>query len=452
MADVPKFTTPPPIGGNFTVAHLDDAWLEEASDYQTDIMSGAPVGQSKQTGTLDNIVRLFDDRYETLARIMRQECGFVESHQIAYVKRHKHEFTGWNAECNLIVMISDLGTTKKGNKRINVEDPSGEITIFAPQKNPMCASLLRDDVIGVTGSFLKDTDIFWVKRIQYPEVLMSHQNRGGEDYDPVSIAFASDQHMGSIEFMEPEWDKMMEWLNSGHPLAKNIKYFVFTGDVVEGVGVYPGQEKNLGPNSEHHHTYSTDMLNVYDQYEFFARKLDMLPDHINPIIIPGNHDAVRPAEPQPVLEERIQKMFNDATFIGNPMRAQLSGIDVLAYHGKGVDDMVPVMKHVTYEAPAEAMKEMLKKRHLAPIWGERNALSPEEEDQMVIRDVPDLFVTGHTHAHQVEWFRGLPLIVSSTFQNETDFMNMLGYKAKKCLLTVYNIRNRETKVIPFGEA
>ena len=97
------------------------------------------------------------------------------------------------------------------------------------------------------------------------------------------------------------------------------------------------------------------------------------------------------------------------------------------------------------------MKEMLKKRHLAPIWGERNALSPEEEDQMVIRDVPDVFVTGHTHAHQVEWFRGLPLIVSSTFQNETDFMNMLGYKAKKCLLTVYNIRNRETKVIPFGE-
>jgi len=121
----------------------------------------------------------------------------------------------------------------------------------------------------------------------------------------------------------------------------------------------------------------------------------------------------------------------------------------LSYHGKGIDDIVPRMEHVTYEAPAEAMKLMLQKRHLAPMWGERNALSPEEEDQMVIHDVPDLFVTGHTHAHQVEWHRGMPLIVSSTFQDETDFMNMLGYRAKKCLLTVYNIQNRETRVVPF---
>ena len=41
---------------------------------------------------------------------------------------------------------------------------------------------------------------------------------------------------------------------------------------------------------------------------------------------------------------------------------------MLSYHGKGIDDMVPRMAHVTYEAPAEAMKEMLRKRHLAPMW------------------------------------------------------------------------------------
>jgi DNA polymerase II small subunit len=109
------------------------------------------------------------------------------------------------------------------------------------------------------------------------------------------------------------------------------------------------------------------------------------------------------------------------------------------------------MAHVTYQKPAEAMKEMLKKRHLAPMWGERNALSPEEEDQMVIGSVPDLFVTGHTHAHQCEWYRGVPLVVSSTFQNETGFMKMLGYKPKKGFLSVYNIQNREMRVISFAE-
>jgi len=112
---------------------------------------------------------------------------------------------------------------------------------------------------------------------------------------------------------------------------------------------------------------------------------------------------------------------------------------------------VPRMAHVTYERPAEAMKEMLKKRHLAPMWGERNALSPEEEDQMIIRDAPDIFVTGHTHAHQMEWYRGIPLIVSSTFQGETDFMQMLGYKPKMGILSVYNIQNREMKAFNFHD-
>jgi DNA polymerase II small subunit len=113
--------------------------------------------------------------------------------------------------------------------------------------------------------------------------------------------------------------------------------------------------------------------------------------------------------------------------------------------------MVPRMNHVTYEAPAEAMKEMLKKRHLAPMWGERNALSPEEHDQMVIRDIPDLFVTGHTHAHQVEWYRGTPLVVSSTMQGQSDFMRMMGYQPKIGYLTAYNIQNRQFRIISFNE-
>ena len=94
---------------------------------------------------------------------------------------------------------------------------------------------------------------------------------------------------------------------------------------------------------------------------------------------------------------------------------------------------------------------MLKKRHLAPMWGERNALSPEEEDQMVIRTPPDLFVTGHTHAHTVEWHRGIPLVVSSPFQGDTDFMNMLGYQPKKGYLTHYTVQNRETRVKCFAD-
>ena len=78
------------------------------------------------------------------------------------------------------------------------------------------------------------------------------------------------------------------------------------------------------------------------------------------------------------------KDYSNTIHTGNPGRVNLSVIDLLTYHGKSLDDMIPMMSHVTYENPIEGMKEMLRKRHLAPAWGLRNALSPEEEDQMVI--------------------------------------------------------------------
>ncbi len=437
-------------------AHLD-SWKHRADDYPDEIGRSAPVGQSEASGKLENIVNMFQDRYDKLHKILRRQCGFVETTTIKRVRTHIHEYTSTRGNfksINLIGMVANLGRTGTGNLRVDLEDKSGSMRIYIPSSNPLSATIVVDDVIGVSGSYRKfggadGPTLFWCERIQFPELLHTNINKGGADFDPVSVAFVSDLHMGSKEFMEREWDKMVGWLNSDDETATNIKYLVCSGDVVDGVGVYPGHERNLGASASKHHSYKQDMTDVYDQYEFFARKLDELPDAITPIVLPGNHDAVRPAEPQPTLEPLIQQRFNSTVHVGNPARVNLSGIDVLSYHGKGIDDIVPRMEHVTYENPAEAMKLMLQKRHLAPMWGERNALSPEEEDQMVINDTPDLFVTGHTHAHQVEWHRGMPLVVSSTFQDETDFMNMLGYRAKKCLLTVYNIQNRETRVVPF---
>jgi len=309
--------------------------------------------------------------------------------------------------------------------------------VFIRKDDPNCATIFNDEVLGVSGRFGDDGRMFWVDRVVRPEILPQNVNKQGDS--PVSIAFASDIHMGSKEFLEAEWDKMIEWMNSKDETAQNIKWFVLSGDVVDGIGIYPGHEENLS------------ITNSFEQYEFCARKLDELPDHITPVILPGNHDAVRPAEPQPMLEPTVQSKFNSAIHVGNPARINLSGIDVLSYHGKGIDDIVPRVEDITYERPQEAMKLMLEKRHLAPMWGERNALSPEEEDQMIINTPPDLFVTGHTHAHAVEWYKGIPLVVSSTFQGETDFMNMLGYKPKKGYLSIYNVQNKQTRVKCFAD-
>ena len=63
------------------------------------------------------------------------------------------------------------------------------------------------------------------QEVQYVDVLLNHQNKGGADYDPISIAFISDVHMGSKYFLEETWDKMMHWLNT-NSLAKNIKFTI----------------------------------------------------------------------------------------------------------------------------------------------------------------------------------------------------------------------------------
>ena len=139
-------------------------------------------------------------------------------------------------------MVEDFKRTKSGGKLVTLEDPTGTMRIFIRKEDPACDTLMVDDVIGVVGNFDKyNEDMFWCDEIYYADILMNHQNKGGKDYDPISIAFISDLHMGSKYFLEDTWDKMVKWLNEDK-LAKNIKYLVLSGDCVDGAGVYPGHE------------------------------------------------------------------------------------------------------------------------------------------------------------------------------------------------------------------
>ena len=188
--------------------------------------------------------------------------------------------------------------------------------------------------------------------------------------DPVLAMFLSDMHVGSKAFLAKEWRSFIKWLN-GHidaqrNLASGIKYIVISGDLVDGIGIYPGQEEEL------------EIKDIYAQYEEVARQLSDIPSHINLILLPGNHDAVRPAEPQPTFPSEITKLFTkNCTFVGNPCAFTLHGVEILAYHGRSMDDIIPAMK-LKYDEPAEVMKWMLNMRHLAPIYGDRTPLAPEK--------------------------------------------------------------------------
>ena len=62
--------------------------------------------------------------------------------------------------------------------------------------------------------------------------------------------------------------------------------------------------------------------------------------------------------------------------LGNPAFVELNGVKVLMYHGESLDDIIATTSGLSYSKPAEAMKGLLKARHLAPIDGERTPHCP----------------------------------------------------------------------------
>ena len=357
--------------------------------------------------------------------------------------RNRQRYSSNEYEVTIIGLVNGPRWTKNGNLMFMVEDETTQIQCFLKPPagaNPLHAALdglMNDDVVGVSGHFGGDqTDLFFCSNIHLPPLKPRAKTAASAD-QAVSAAFLSDTHVGSNTFLEPQWQKMIQWFKTDS-LAKTIRYFVLSGDGVDGVGIYPGQDRHLA------------IKDLFDQYGKLATLLEELPDWIDIIILPGNHDAVRPAEPQPALTAEVQQYYSDAVFVGNPCDFSLHGVRILSYHGKSIDDFVAGLRSVTYAKPEMAMRAMLERRHLAPSWGGKTPLSPEPEDSMVIGTVPDIFVTGHVHGQFVSDHKGTTIVHSSTWQDQTDYQRMLGFQPKPCILTVINLHTHASASIPFA--
>jgi len=403
------------------------------------------TGNSITEGKMGDINDAFNDRLERLRKLIIANSRLPRRPlEIARLQAERSRFTGRENVAVAIGLVNDPRHTKNGHLMFSLEDSSGEMNCLLMNRKGedriiehsriVESGLMPDDVVGVSGSFSQDGGMFYIDDLHFP-MHDRHEKKFAEQ--AVSVAFLSDVHLGSKTFLEAQWHKMVRWFNTD-PLARTIKYLVLSGDCVDGVGIYPGQDKELL------------IKDFYKQYSSFAELVELLPDWVECIMLPGNHDAVRPAEPQPTLEPEIQQDYNSTMFVGNPCDFSLDGVRILSYHGKSIDDFVAGLRNVTYKDPVEAMRQMLRRRHLAPQWGGKTPLSPEPEDGLVIREVPDIFVTGHVHGHACVDFRGTTLIQSSTWQDQTSYQRMLGFQPKPCMLTVVNLGTHKTISIPFA--
>ena len=416
-----------------------------AVDAPTDITVHYDItGKSTTEGKMNDITACFSDRLNKIRDMIVKNSKLPRRPtEIARLLREVHRYQGYDNKAVAIGLVNEPRYPKNGHLMWSLEDETGEMNCLLTkrqgddrdrfQEQIIEAGLMPDDVLGVSGTFNQNGDIFYVDDLHFP---MKERHQKASSPFGVSVAFLSDIHVGSKTFLEAQWHKMVRWFHT-EPLAKTVKYLILSGDCVDGVGIYPGQDKELA------------IPDLFGQYSEFAKLLELLPDWVECIMLPGNHDAVRPAEPQPTFEKEIQQDYNTTTFVGNPCDFSLHGVRLLSYHGKSIDDFVAGLKTVTYADPVEAMRQMLRRRHLAPQWGGKTPLSPEPEDGLVINEVPDIFVTGHVHGHACVDFKGTTLVCSSTWQDQTSYQRMLGFQPKPCMLTIVNLQSHATTAIPF---
>lgn len=421
------------------------SWKPIAKKYQSDIQIIKDItGQSTCEGTTQDFAKLFQNRCQRLKKILQ-----TQRRELANVIPINRINKSVMEEVQLIGIVKNIRTTTNGHRLIELEDETGSALLMCLKNNrevfQLAQEVVLDEIVGVTGSLSKHGDLILLNNIVFADI--SIQNNKNKASDPICAAFLSDIHIGSNKFLHEEWNMFLQWLNGNvgntrqRHVAGSIKYVVIPGDVVDGIGIYPNQEKEL------------DITDIYEQYEELARQLHLFPDHVTIILQPGNHDAVRPAEPQPTFDKEIQKLFKDLDirFIGNPCYFSLHDVEILSYHGQSLLDFATNVQYLKYNEPIEVMKLMLKKRHLAPTYGGYTPLAPEHNDYMIIDRVPDIFVTGHVHISSLADYRGVTLINASSWQAQTEYQKMLNFVPDCAKVPIVNLKTGAATLMDFSK-
>jgi DNA polymerase II small subunit len=368
------------------------------------------TGKSRSTGKPEDFIAYFRNRYERLSKMLHHgdvaypNTGVGEARQIGMSMGKGAPIR----KARVIAMVYEKKIARTESIILDLEDLEGSCRAVIKKGAPAYEKaklVVRDEVIAVKGRI---TDFgLSIDDIEWPDLPFARETRRSEN--DLSCAYISDIHIGSRHFMEDVFERFLDWLclrGTETEIAGKIKYIVLAGDVIDGVGIYPKQEKDL------------NIKDVFKQYEVFDRWVERLPDRIEIIVSPGNHDAVRRAEPMPALGKDM--ISSRAICVGNPSTVLIENVRHTIYHGTSLDSMIASIHGLSYSHPEIASREFLRRRHLSPIYGQ-NQVVPEQIDYMVLEGEPDVLNCGHIHKNGYARYRGTHIVNSGTFQDRTDF-------------------------------
>ncbi len=443
-------------------SHVAEAPLQEASISSMEAASALFSPNSVQIVIsykneprkyeVKDFTSFFSSRHRFLENILRNRQELLATMPINRILGKKEK-----ESISIIGIIEDISETKNGNLMLTIEDPTGRIkAVISQNKKELHAKakdLVLDEVVGIIG-ILGDKIIF-VEDVIWPDIPPSNQLKKGEKEE--YAVFLSDVHVGSKLFLKEEFDKFLHWIsgNLGSPAqrdtASKVKYVVIAGDVVDGVGIYPSQQEEL------------EIKEIVAQYEEFCRLIKQIPADKQIIICPGNHDAVHLAEPQSSFDKNYSPALfalPNVTLVTNPALVNIgktktfSGFDILLYHGYSFDYYVAHVESIRnnggYHRADLIMKFLLKRRHLSPSFCSAPYYPGHKEDPLIIKKIPDFFVSGHIHYSKVDNYRGVTIVCGSCWQGTTAFQEKLGHQPEPARVPVVNLKTREIKIMRFG--
>jgi DNA polymerase II small subunit len=442
------------ISPNETEIHLDDkiSLKEEINTNQKIIIKKNYVASTDKK-TFKNFVTIFNSRYKELQSMLRNRQEVQDATSIRKVLSMDER-----SQITVIGMVLDKKLTKNNNIILTLEDQTAVIKGIITQRNKeafeMAKDLCFDEVIGIQGS--KGKGVIFINNIISPDIPLNKElKKSPNDHAAV---FISDIHIGSKMFLKDDFEKFISWIrgetgtDEQKNLVKKIKYLFIIGDLVEGIGIFPGQEKEL------------EYEDIYDQFNEFNKYVEMIPKSIQIIICSGNHDPVRIAEPQPPIPKQfVEPIYNNEniTWVSSPSVVNIentehfSGFDILLYHGFSFPYYGSTIESLRMKGGIESVENimtyLLKKRHLAPAHGSTQYHLGFNYDPLIIKEAPDFFVTGHIHKSAIKTYRGVTLLNCSCWISQTDYQEKRGITPDPGRVFYVNLKNRETKIINFYE-
>lgn len=397
-----------------------------------------PTGKLYTSGEYEDFYNLTVDKFNKLRNLMRKRPEVLSANNINNILRLTNK-----VEVSVIGLVNEIRMTKKGNYFLTLEDLTNNINVIIRkdsenQENVKLADrIINDQMVYVEGTYNpgqqgKNGIIYcnYISKIDIPRDYEPNYSS-----DPLSIVLISDTHIGSKEFEEKLWNRFIGFLKGKignkpqRDRAGRIKYIIINGDLVDGIGIYPTQKSDL---------LITD---IYDQYEKATELLSEVPDYIKIFYSSGNHEPVRKAIPRPAVPKKYSKELIDigVLCVGNPALLQTHNVNTLVFHGDSMLDLNMLIPGLDNNKPVNTMIELLKCRHLAPIYGKKTQIAPTNKDWLVIDKIPDIFHTGHIHINGMDYYNNVALVNSGCFQSQTDFMNSLGIHPTPGILSIIDL-------------